>query len=167
MPTPKYPPDRTETVIALRDIAMELKSLTSVLTSIWTLLAPDQEPLVPHSLTDEYISIEEASRRLRLPPYTIKQWIAEGIRNPKRGWKQGVHYIVLDFFDVEDQADPDMFMKRYQQIIRIPWNFTMRHITLFEQKKRKVQVIDLVDKAKAKATRYSTRTFKILDEEED
>lgn len=140
--------DRTA---SLRGITGELRTLNNIMSSIWSLLSPTGEYYCGQSLSDEYISIEETAKRLSIKPELIREWILEGIRNPKKGWHQGVHYIVLDYADKESTDNPEIFFKRYGQLIRIPWNYTIKYITMFEQKERKVQVIDLMPESRKMA----------------
>lgn len=134
--------------------------------SIWTLINPVEEPFYAKSLADEYITMNEAAKRLNVPIAQIKDWIVDGLRYPSKGWKQGIHYIILDYSTKENKVNAEMFIKKHQKLIRIPWNAAMRHITLREQGTRKVQVIDLI-KAKSTSTslRYSETNFYEFEDE--
>ena len=153
----------------LQEISNELRTLNRIMESMWTLINPNEEPFYAKSMCDEYITIQEAAKRLSVTTQQIKDWITEGMRHPTKGWKQGIHYIVLDFSSKENINNAEMYVRRHQQFVRIPWNAAVKHITLHEQLNRKVQVIDLVHARtpRANKNRYSENTFyEFLDETE-
>ena len=157
------------TTYYLAEISNEIRTLNRIMESMWTLLHPNEEPFYAKSMCDEYITMNEAARRLNVPIAQIKDWIVEGMRYPSKGWKQGIHYIVLDYSSKENKINAEVYVKRHQKFIRIPWNSAMRHITLKEQGTRKVQTIDLVKvrSQHANRDRYSENTFyEFLDEKD-
>jgi|TARA_R100001530_G_scaffold17170_3_gene14916 hypothetical protein len=94
----------------LESIASELKGIKNILASLWqSKYNNDETNLVsPDFYADEYITIEEASKRLGVSDQTIRNWILQG-KKGRSGWIQGIHYIII----------PSGSKK---QIIRIPWN---------------------------------------------
>ena len=108
---------------SLEDVAYELKGIKCVLQTIWhtRYQQGETDAMDPAFFADEYISTEEASRRLNISDQSIRNWIAMGRKHADRGWKEGVHYINIT---------PDPSRKA---VVRIPWN---QLIQSFAQNKR-------------------------------
>lgn len=164
---------------AIEKIGVQMESVVSVLGAIWTVIAPNQDPIYPVSIADEYITIMEAARRLNVTETYITNLILKGIKNPKEGWVQGLHYIILDSYNKYNDDCPEVFTKYKARLIRIPWKATMKRLTLFEQKQRKTQVIDLRNLGRkdyerkrlwngkyTNPARYQERTFTVFEYEE-
>lgn len=97
---------------SLEDIAYELKGIKNILASMWHSRYQNKETdlVCPEVYADEYLSTEECARRLGVSDQTIRNWIMVGKKNPKAGWKYGIHYINIEATDIR------------RQTIRIPWN---------------------------------------------
>ena len=97
-------------VTAIQDVAAELKGIRTILASMWHSRYFDGETdqVSPEVYADEYISTEECARRLGITDQTIRNWILQGKKDPKHGWKQGLHYIVIP--------------GKQRNTVRIPWN---------------------------------------------
>lgn len=96
----------------LEDISGELKGIKNILSAIWTSRYQNGETnkLHPEAFADEYISTEECARRLNVSDQTIRNWIATGKKDKKKGWVEGIHYVNINA-NSEKKA-----------VIRIPWN---------------------------------------------
>jgi hypothetical protein len=96
----------------LEDIAFELKGIRNILGAMWKSRYDNDEAatLNPEAFADEYISTEECGRRLGVSDQTIRNWIAQGRKDKKKGWQEGIHYV---------NVSPDHYKKA---VIRIPWN---------------------------------------------
>jgi hypothetical protein len=97
---------------SLEDIAYQLKSINTVLSSLWysKYEGTDTNVLDPRAYADEYISTEECARRLGVSDQTIRNWMAIGRKTPDKGWIEGVHYV---------NVTPD---PKKKAVFRIPWN---------------------------------------------
>jgi hypothetical protein len=117
----------------LEDIAWELKGIRNILASMWHSRYQHGETdiLNPEAFADEYISTEECSRRLQVSDQTIRNWIAAGKKDKKRGWIEGVHYINIC---------PD---GKKKAVIRIPWNQLVQSFA----KDRKIEQTDFHPRA--------------------
>lgn len=115
---------------ALQEIAWELKGIKNVLSSMWEARYKNDELslLNPMAFADEYISVEECSKRLNLAEQTIRNWIAVGKTNPKKGWTEGVHYV---------NTSPEEGRKA---CVRIPWN----HLVKSFAKNKKIEELDFL-----------------------
>lgn len=96
---------------ALENITDELKGIRVVLGAMWHSRYKNEETDVasPEIYADEYISVDECAKRLSVTDQTIRNWILQGKKNPKRGWVQGVHYITIP-------------KGSNKMMVRIPWN---------------------------------------------
>lgn len=101
---------------SLDQIAWELKGIKNVLASIWESRYKNQDTdgLNPEAYADEYISIEECSKRLNVAEQTVRNWIAVGKKDPTKGWSEGLHYVNVSPEDNKKAA------------VRIPWNQLVR-----------------------------------------
>jgi len=97
---------------ALKDLTNEMKGIKSILSAMWQKRYAEgqTEALLPGMTTDEFISSEEAGRRLGVSDQTLRNWIAIGKRDSSKGWVEGLHYCNVS-------PDPGR-----RAIIRIPWN---------------------------------------------
>jgi len=96
----------------LEDVAHELKGIKNILSSIWR-VASQSEPdasLHPDAFADEYLSTEEAARRLGISDQTIRNWMSIGKKKPEKGWVEGIHYV-----NINPSAEK-------KAVIRVPWN---------------------------------------------
>lgn len=66
---------------------------------------------------EEFITVEEAARRLSVSEQTINNWIVRGATDPDKGWIQGIHFIYLP---VKSKH------KRNKGLARIAWNAVVR-----------------------------------------
>lgn len=100
----------------LEDIAWEMKGIKNILSAMWHSRYQNEETdlLNPLSFSDEYISTEEAARRLQVSDQTIRNWIAMGRKNKDKGWTEGIHYVNIN---------PNGEKKA---VIRIPWNYLVQ-----------------------------------------
>ena len=97
-------------ITALHDVSAELKGIRNILASMWhsRYFSEETDQVSPEVYADEYISTEECAKRLNISDQTIRNWILQGKKNPKSGWKQGLHYIVIP--------------GKQRNTVRIPWN---------------------------------------------
>jgi hypothetical protein len=116
---------------AMTDIAWELKGIKNILASMWESRYKTEETslLNPQAFADEYISVEECAKRLNVAEQTIRNWIAAGKKDPKKGWTEGVHYINIS---------PEEGRKG---LIRVPWN----HLVKAFSKNEKIKPLDLLN----------------------
>ena len=96
----------------LDDIAKELKGIKLILSAMWQkrYATGETDVIAPDVYTDEFISSEEAGRRLGVTDQTIRNWCAMGKKDPSKGWQEGIHYINIS-------PEP-----KKRAIIRVPWN---------------------------------------------
>lgn len=96
---------------ALQNIADELRGIRVVLGAMWHSRYKNEETDVasPEIYADEYISVDECAKRLSVTDQTIRNWILQGKKDPKKGWVQGVHYITIP-------------KGSNKMMVRIPWN---------------------------------------------
>jgi|TARA_E500000318_G_scaffold14482_1_gene14075 hypothetical protein len=96
----------------IKAIVAELKGIRYCLESIWHTRYTDGETDVmnPQAYADEYITLEECSRRLNIAEQTLRNWITMGRKGTKTGWKEGIHYVNIN----ADTA--------HRGTIRIPWS---------------------------------------------
>lgn len=140
--------NKSGSVKALEAIAVELRGIKHFLAAIYREKYLDggrDGNQIADILTEELITVEEASKRLNVAEQTIRNWIVKGTSDPAKGWVQGVHFIYL----------PQTPRANKSASVRILWNAVVKRLVPNSELSAEL-LIPYVKKATTRATQYRT-----------
>lgn len=113
---------RSGAVKAMEAMVHELKGIKHFLAALYReqylgINGDIREEYSADLFAEEFITVEEAARRLSVSEQTINNWIVRGATDPDKGWVQGVHFIYLPAKNIS---------KKNKGLARIAWNAVVR-----------------------------------------